>query len=74
MGYLAGQENGQGNLHLDPLFCNIETDVGLRLRGDSPCAEENNPSCGQIGSYGIGCDAPVPILGTTWGRIRESFR
>jgi len=45
-----------GNISEDPLFC-VEENPGspYSLRQHSPCAGENNPDCGQIGAFGIGC-------------------
>jgi hypothetical protein len=70
---IAGQENGEGNLNVDPLFCD-ETQGDLTLRSDSPCAAENNTECDQIGALGIGCDSPVPVRDATWGSIKGSYR
>jgi hypothetical protein len=54
VGAIAGQDAGDGNLSTDPLFC----DAGERdfeLWGESPCAAENAPTCGQIGAFPVGC-------------------
>jgi hypothetical protein len=61
VGCLQGLLGLNGNISQDPLFCDpIEGD--LRLRDDSPCAEENNPQCGQIGAWPAGCQIPVLIM------------
>jgi hypothetical protein len=73
VGCLAGQEAVNDNLWIDPIICSLE-DLDPHLRSDSPCAAENNPACGQIGSLGVGCDAPVPVRVTTWGRIKAGYR
>jgi predicted outer membrane repeat protein len=43
-----------GNISVDPIFCDVETG-DFTLREDSPCAEENNPGCGLIGSWPVAC-------------------
>ncbi len=54
VGCIAGQLGVSGNISQNPLFCDAE--VGdFYLCADSPCAEENNPTCLQIGFYGVGC-------------------
>ncbi len=54
VGCIAGQDGSNGNISLDPLFC----DAGagdLTLCELSPCTDENNPECGPIGALGVGC-------------------
>jgi hypothetical protein len=46
-----------GNIARDPLFCQD----GYELRADSPCASGNNPACGQIGAWGVGCYGPMDV-------------
>ena len=52
-----------GNTRLDPLFCD-------RMAGDytlletSPCLDDNNASCGDIGALGLGCTADVLSIAT----------
>jgi FlgD Ig-like domain len=53
-GCIAGQYGQDGNISEDPLYCPSGFDQ-YTLMYDSPCAEENNPTCGQIGARGIGC-------------------
>ena len=58
VGCLAGQNGANGNIEVDPQFCGAANpDEPFTLLDTSPCAEENNPTCGQIGAYGIGCTA-----------------
>ncbi len=46
----------QGNIEEDPLLCGeIVPEHPYMLQENSPCAEENNPQCQQIGAYGVGC-------------------
>ena len=45
---------GYGNFTADPEFCNA--DAGdLTLRSTSPCLPEQQPQCGLVGAYGVGC-------------------
>ncbi|MBD3162504.1 MAG: hypothetical protein GF328_10395, partial [Candidatus Latescibacteria bacterium] len=46
-------------LFADPLFCAPDRD-DYRLQNGSPCDALNQPVCGQIGAYGIGC-APASV-------------
>lgn len=73
IGCLEDQLGVMGNISLDPLFCR-EAEGDYTLRADSPCAEEHNPSCGQIGALGVGCEEPTKVDRTSWGRIRHLFR
>ncbi|MCK4412320.1 MAG: S8 family serine peptidase [Candidatus Eisenbacteria sp.] len=63
VGCIAGLSGLNDNLDQDPLFCE---DVNpLRpyiLNGASPCAAENNPACGQIGAWPVGCGAPQVLV------------
>ncbi len=62
---IAGMEAANGNLNLDPLFCDP---VGVIIWDSSPCAADNN-SCGVlIGAMDVGCqttgisdDSQVPF-------------
>jgi predicted outer membrane repeat protein len=52
-GRLAGQEQTEGNMEVDPRFCDL--DAGdLRLRPDSPCAPGAS-GCGKVGGEDVGC-------------------
>ena len=53
---IAAQYGINGNISEDPLFCDVQNPLlPYLLDGASPCAEENNPECGQIGAWPIGC-------------------
>jgi hypothetical protein len=54
---IADPTGVDGNISLDPLFCDRENDV-FALRPRSPCLPEAS-SCGQIGAMGVGCVAPT---------------
>jgi len=71
VGCIAGQEGQNGNLALDPCFCDPESG-DLRLREDSPCAPDYNPACNLIGALPVGCSTPVRA--TTWGAIKALYR
>lgn len=56
VGSIAGQNGSGGNMSEDPLFCgDLNPEATLTLASDSPCAEDANPACGQIGALGVGC-------------------
>jgi hypothetical protein len=61
-----------GNIGQDPLLCDPESG-DFQLASDSPCASENNPECGQIGLYPVGCGA-TPVAETSWGALKSMFR
>lgn len=69
---VAGQLGINGNICEDPLFCNPDYMRDLRLQQASPCAAENNPGCGQIGAWPIGClvSDVNGDLGNTFPRVR----
>lgn len=58
-----------GNISIDPRFCDSGTVDGLGLDPDSPCAPGNHPdgfACGQIGARGVECLSEYPrILSVT---------
>jgi hypothetical protein len=61
-----------GNIAADPLLCDPERG-DFHLACDSPCAEGNNPQCGQIGLCPVGCGA-TPAAETSWGALKSLFR
>ncbi len=73
VGWLEGQEGVNGKFDsADPFFCDWAGD-DFTLRADSPCAGQNNPPCGQIGAWGVGCEAPTPVERVSWGRIKAMY-
>jgi hypothetical protein len=72
IGCIADQAGQYGNLSVDPLFCDL-AHQDYHLSSESFCAPENNPSCGQIGAYGVGCGA-TSTMSTSWGLIKAMFR
>ncbi|MFC1573263.1 right-handed parallel beta-helix repeat-containing protein [Candidatus Eisenbacteria bacterium] len=59
VGDIADQLGVNGNISEDPLLCAPDS-ADFTLCGDSPCASENNPGCGQIGAWGVSCDPCRP--------------
>ena len=60
-GEIAPQLGINGNISLDPQFC--DTAAGdFQIQGNSPCAEENNSCEVLIGALSVGCE-PVYICG-----------
>ncbi|MBM3286346.1 MAG: hypothetical protein FJY88_03190 [Candidatus Eisenbacteria bacterium] len=51
---IAGQYGVDGNISQDPLFCDL-TGGNVTLDMQSPCAPDQNPQCGQIGAWPVGC-------------------
>lgn len=62
-GDLVDQTGVNGNISLDPLFCDAATD-DFSLEGSSPCLPWNNECGVQMGVYGAGCDltAVEPVV------------
>ncbi len=58
---IADQYGVNGNICLDPLFCDAENG-DFTLREGSPCLPEFNPDCGLIGALGQGCSGPSGIV------------
>jgi predicted outer membrane repeat protein len=60
IGCIASQSGSNGNFSADPLYCNSAL-ANFALHLDSPCAAENNPTCGRVGALGIGCGPSQPV-------------
>lgn len=73
VGCLADQADQNGNLCADPLFCD-PANQDYTLRFDSPCAPQENPACGLVGAWPVGCVSPVPVRSTSWGAVKARFR
>jgi predicted outer membrane repeat protein len=56
VGCIAGQSGANGNISLDPLFCDA-ANGDYRLETGSPCAPFSppNPQCDLIGAWPVGC-------------------
>lgn len=55
VGAIAGQSDINGNLSVDPLFCDPDVD-DYQLAGNSPCLALNNDCDQLIGALDLGCD------------------
>jgi hypothetical protein len=70
---LPDQSGRNGNISVDPLFCDVDD---LTLQADSPCLPGNHPNgadCGLIGALGAGCGFPNAVQQETWGRLKGRF-
>ena len=62
---IAGQFGIQGNLSLDPLFCNGDGG-NFYLHANSPCASVSpTPGCGLIGALDVGCSVSAVSEGVS---------
>lgn len=72
----AGLVGVANNFSDDPAFCNA-TFGNFTLGYDSPCAAENNPACGQVGSHAAACDlervAVYPDGSGFWPTIQSAI-
>ncbi|MCP4293493.1 MAG: T9SS type A sorting domain-containing protein [bacterium] len=57
-GPVAGQLGNNGNISLDPLYCD-EGAGDFTLRGDSPCAAASAPNGVRMGNQPVGCNSPA---------------
>ncbi len=56
VGALAPFENTDGNISDDPQFCGTaDSSNPYTLNNASTCSPDANPSCGQIGAFGVNC-------------------
>ena len=69
-GIIPDQTGMNGNISLDPEFCNPAAKNFL-LNCTSPCLSA--PGCGRMGALPVGC-GPTTVDQTTWGRIKALFR
>lgn len=72
VGCIANQGGEDGNISQDPQFCNAEKS-DFHLMNTSPCAPENNPDCGLVGAWSVGC-GPTRVSQATWGQIKAGYR
>ncbi len=57
-GPIADQLGTNGNICLDPLFCDSNPLRPYLLSGASPCAPGQTPGCDLIGAWPVGCNTP----------------
>ncbi len=58
---IAGQLGQNGNISEDPRYCHAEGG-NYSLHVTSPCAPDNNPTCGQVGALPVGCGTSVYVV------------
>jgi hypothetical protein len=61
-GCIAGQYGLNGNISLDPQFCDA-SGGDFTLEADSPCGPDYNPDCGLIGALPVGCPDAMTVAG-----------
>jgi predicted outer membrane repeat protein len=70
---IADQSGEDGNMCQDPLFCREDNpEQPYSLHSDSDCAADNNPGCGAIGAWAVGCDESA-VEHTSWGRVKSLY-
>lgn len=72
VGCIASQAGINGNFSDDPLFCDA-ANGDFTIDADSPCASANNPACGLVGAWGVGCGQSATEE-TTWTTLKVLFR
>jgi hypothetical protein len=75
VGCLSGQSTVRDNMVLDPLLCDADAE-NLMLHVTSPCAAENNPACGLVGAWDVGCDVTglATEIPKSWSGIKALYR
>jgi len=83
VGCFEGQDGTNGNISLDPKFCDASGE-DFTLEAGSPCQADYNPDCGLIGAWPVACGDPAsvrepaeddpPATATTWGGLKALFR
>lgn len=69
IGCLAGFDGEDGNVHADPLFCDLEGE-DLRLEEGSPCVPTGE--CDRMGAWPVGCGS-TPATVVSWGELKALF-
>jgi predicted outer membrane repeat protein len=69
---IADPTGTNGNIAENPIFCDAAAH-DFTIREDSPCAPQQNPTCGLIGAYDVGCSVPAPTVSATWGKIKSLY-
>ena len=60
------------DLIADPQFCDPASD-NYYVSQSSPCVPENNPNCGPIGAFGVGCGL-ISVTPMSWGQIKGMYQ
>jgi hypothetical protein len=63
---------GTHDFALDPQFCGNPPDGNYYLQSDSPCAESQNPICGQVGAFPVECGESAATL-IDWGSLKNRY-
>jgi predicted outer membrane repeat protein len=72
VGCIEGQLGVDGNISMDPLFCDA-ANGDFTLHEGSPCAPGHSPpGCGLIGAEPVGCGVTT-VESATWGRIKAQY-
>jgi predicted outer membrane repeat protein len=58
IGWIADQLDQNGNICLDPLFCDAGI-LDFHLQDGSPCAPHVPPGCDRMGAYPVGCTEAI---------------
>jgi hypothetical protein len=58
VGQIAGQVGTNGNIGLDPWFCDLAAGDVMLATGSNCAPEQAPPGCGLIGALGVGCEYP----------------
>jgi len=75
VGCIGSQYGINGNLDRNPMFCgDANPGFPFTIRSDSPCAAENNPECGLIGAWPVGCQPPMATERLTWSSVKALYR
>jgi hypothetical protein len=71
---IAGQEGTEGNLNVNPLFCDID-EYDLTLCADSACLPALNDCNELMGVWPEGCpECGQPVESVSWGAIKGMYR
>ncbi len=77
---ITDQLGSNGNISQDPLFCEEHSpEFPYTLHADSPCAADNNPLCGTVGEWGVGCPPSTGVadgggqIESSWGGIKALY-
>lgn len=71
VGCIEDQLGINGNIWEDPLYCNTEI-WELYVNCYSPCAPYQQPTCGLIGAWTVGCGVSATVP-STWGLVKSIF-
>lgn len=69
---VAWPGTGNGNFSSDPLFCNAQQQ-DFHLHSNSPCLPEQNPACGLIGAFSVGCGTTA-VESRSWAFVKGLYR